>query len=227
LILFDFNFHTLQLIAELPFHRFANLFHLLRLWKGWRKLTPVGRQVENSSCKSTCKSIRSRSMIMKIPSTFCRLSLIAAISTLMFACTKPGTADNPVNAAPAPTANASNSTFPAQNPEAKIARIKADEAKRLVAEEKAIIIDVRGTEAYKQTHIKGSLDIPLGKLETGDFAGLPKDKIIIAYCTCGAEQTSSRAAALLEKAGFKNTGALLGGLSAWQSAGGQVEKSAQ
>jgi rhodanese-related sulfurtransferase len=161
---------------------------------------------------------------MKIPATFCRLSLIVAVSALMFACTKPGSANNPLNAAPVPAANASNHAFPAQNPEDKILRIKADEAKRLVAEDKAIIIDVRGTDAYKLKHIKGSLDVPLKKLEAGDFAGLPKDKAIIAYCTCGAEQTSSRAAALLEKAGFKNTSALLGGLHAWESVGGQIEK---
>jgi rhodanese-related sulfurtransferase len=164
---------------------------------------------------------------MKIPSTICRLSLIVAISTLMFACTKPGATDNPVNAAPVTAANSSTPAFPAQNLEDKISRIKADEAKRLVAEDKAIIIDVRGTDAYKLTHIKGSLDVPLKKLEAGDFTGLPKDKVIIAYCTCGAEQTSSRAAVLLEKAGFKNAAALLGGLHAWESAGGQVEKSTQ
>jgi rhodanese-related sulfurtransferase len=164
---------------------------------------------------------------MKIPSTFCRLSLIAAISALMFACTKPGTAEKPVNAAPVSAANPSNPALPAQNPAGKTARINADEAKRLVAEEKAIIIDVRGTDAYKLTHIKGALDVPLSKLKAGDFTGLPKDKAIIAYCTCGAEQTSSQAAELLEKAGFKNTSALLGGLHAWESAGGQVEKSTQ
>jgi rhodanese-related sulfurtransferase len=62
-------------------------------------------------------------------------------------------------------------------------RIKADETKKLVDEGKAIIIDVRGTEAYKISHIKGSLDIPLNKLESGDYKGLPKDKRIIAYCT--------------------------------------------
>jgi rhodanese-related sulfurtransferase len=114
-----------------------------------------------------------------------------------------------------------------QSPESKVTRIKADEAKKLVEEGKAIIIDVRGTDAYKLTHIKGSLDVPLNRLEAGDFTGLPKDKAIIAYCTCGAEQTSSRAAAKLAEAGFKNTSALLGGLSAWQTAGGQVEKSTQ
>jgi rhodanese-related sulfurtransferase len=163
---------------------------------------------------------------MKIPSTFCRLSLTVAIAALMFACTKPGAADNPMNAAPATAANSSNHAFPVQNPEDKIARIKAEEAKRLVSENKAVIIDVRGTDAYKLTHIKGALDVPLKKIEAGDFAGLPKDKVIISYCTCGAEQTSSRAAVLLEKAGFKNTAALLGGMGAWQSAGGQIEKAA-
>jgi rhodanese-related sulfurtransferase len=164
---------------------------------------------------------------MKISSTFCRLSLIVAVSALTFACTKPGAADKPVSAAPVSAANSSNPTSPVQNPENKISRIKADEAKKLVEEGKAIIIDVRGTDAYKLTHIKGSLDIPLNKIEAGDFAGLPKDKVIIAYCTCGAEQTSSRAAAKLAESGFKNTAALLGGLSAWQTAGGQIEKSTQ
>jgi rhodanese-related sulfurtransferase len=163
---------------------------------------------------------------MKKPSTFCRLALIATASAMAFACSKPSAADNQVNAAPVTAATSSNPASPVQNPEDKIGRIKADEAKRLVAENKAIIIDVRGTDAYKLTHIKGALDVPLKKLEAGDFAGLPKDKVIIAYCTCGAEQTSSRAAVLLEKAGFKNTTALLGGMGAWQTAGGQVEKAA-
>jgi rhodanese-related sulfurtransferase len=163
---------------------------------------------------------------MKITSTICRLIMIAASSALVFACSKPSAADKQVNAAPVTAANPSTPALPPQNLEAKISRIKADEAKKLVAEDKAIIIDVRGTDAYKLSHIKGALDVPLKKLEAGDFSGLPKDKAIIAYCTCGAEQTSSRAAVLLEKAGFKNTSALLGGLNAWESVGGQVEKSA-
>jgi len=53
---------------------------------------------------------------------------------------------------------------------------------------------------------------------------LPKDKRIIAYCSCGAEQTSARAASLLQQAGFKDASALLGGTSAWESSGGPMEK---
>jgi 3-mercaptopyruvate sulfurtransferase SseA len=69
-----------------------------------------------------------------------------------------------------------------QNAEDKMPRVKVEEAKKLVAEGKAIIIDVRGAEAYKMSHIKGALDVPLNKLEAGDFKNLPTDKILIAYC---------------------------------------------
>ena len=62
-------------------------------------------------------------------------------------------------------------------------RINAQEAKRLVDAGKAVIIDVRGTDAYKISHIKGALDYPLPKIEGKDFSGLPKGKRIIAYCT--------------------------------------------
>jgi hypothetical protein len=89
-----------------------------------------------------------------------------------------------------PTAGASASqqsatAIPAspQNAEDKIPRVKVDDAKKMIEEGKAIIIDVRGPDAYKLSHIKGALDIPLTKLDTGEIKDLPKDKLIIAYCS--------------------------------------------
>jgi hypothetical protein len=70
-----------------------------------------------------------------------------------------------------------------QNAEDKIPRVKVEDAKKMVAEGKAIIIDVRGVDAYKLSHIKGALDVPLTKLNGDDFNDLPKDKLIIAYCS--------------------------------------------
>lgn len=85
------------------------------------------------------------------------------------------------------TANASNTAtatpVPSQNPEDKMPRVSAQEAKSQVDANQAVIIDVRGTEAYKTSHIKGAIDYPLTKLEGKDFSGLPKGKRIIAYCT--------------------------------------------
>lgn len=62
-------------------------------------------------------------------------------------------------------------------------RIRPEEAKQLVDQGKAVIVDVRGTEAYKLSHVKGSIDYVLSKFESGDFSGLPKGKRIITYCT--------------------------------------------
>jgi hypothetical protein len=119
-----------------------------------------------------------------------RSGLMVAGACLMFACTKPNATDNHAKAAPVAANPASNAANPgtatppqSQNPEDKMPRTKADEARKLVEEGKAVVIDVRGTDAYKMEHIKGALDFPLNKLETGDYKGLPKDKRIIAYCT--------------------------------------------
>lgn len=70
-----------------------------------------------------------------------------------------------------------------QNPEDKVTRVRAEEAMRLVKANEAIIIDVRGTDTYKQGHIKGAIDVPLERLERGEFKELPRDRRIIAYCT--------------------------------------------
>jgi hypothetical protein len=69
------------------------------------------------------------------------------------------------------------------NPEDKMPRVKVQDAMKEVEEGKAVIIDVRGTDAYNMAHIKGSIDFPLSKIDGKDFKGLPKDKRIIAYCT--------------------------------------------
>jgi len=122
---------------------------------------------------------------MKIISKLGGGALIAAMAFFAVGCSKSGAATNSTGAAAASTP-AANTAAPlppaAQNPEDKMPRINVEDAKKLVADGKAVIIDVRGTDSYKMSHIKGSLDIPLTKLESGDFKNLPKDKRIIAYC---------------------------------------------
>src|SRR5262245_25663529 len=101
-------------------------------------------------------------------------------------CTKSGASTPRVGAATAGASAAQATTAippSTQNAEDKIPRVKVEEAKKMVAEGKAIIIDVRGADAYKMSHIKGALDVPLIKLDTGESKDLPKDKLIIAYCS--------------------------------------------
>lgn len=76
--------------------------------------------------------------------------------------------------------------------------------------EGAMLLDVRGADEYAEGHIPGSVNIPLQILPTKQ--GLPEDldTPIFVYCRSGGR--SRRAAAFLEKAGYrhvKNIGGIL------------------
>lgn len=121
---------------------------------------------------------------MKVFSLLSRGALILASACLALACSKLAASTAPAGTTAVATPDAAAAApAPSQNPEDKMPRIRPEEAKKLVDDGKAVIIDVRGTEAYKISHIKGSIDYPLTKVEAGDFTGLPKGKRIIAYCT--------------------------------------------
>lgn len=112
-------------------------------------------------------------------------ALIAAVAIAAAGCSKSGVGANLAGAAvkSTPPANSAAPKIPTpQNSEDNAPRITVEEARKMVADGKAIIIDVRGTDAYKLAHIKGALDISLNRLEAGDFKELPKDKRVIAYC---------------------------------------------
>lgn len=79
-----------------------------------------------------------------------------------------------------PAANAGQSTTTASQPQAEVERISVQNAKSEVDSGKAVIIDVRGTEAYNQKHIKGSIDM---KDVAANYEKLPKDKKLIFYCS--------------------------------------------
>ena len=123
---------------------------------------------------------------MKLLSVISRGVLILTSACLTLACSHLAVSTSQKAATGSATPNlAAASPVPVQtpNPEDKMPRIRPEEAKKLVDEGKGVIIDVRGPEAYKISHIKGALDYSLSRIEAGDFSGLPKNKRIIAYCT--------------------------------------------
>ncbi len=118
--------------------------------------------------------------------TYCsRGALLLLLANMATACHQPSAATTTPSTTATPVAQAVNqqAPAPAPNPEDSMPRVKVEDAKAEVAAGQAIIIDVRGTETYKVSHIKGALDYPLARLEQSDFKDLPKDKRIIAYCT--------------------------------------------
>jgi hypothetical protein len=108
-------------------------------------------------------------------------ALIAGMAIAAAGCAKSGASTHMAGVA---TANAPAAPIPSppQNAEDKMPRVNVEEARKLIADGKAVFIDVRGPDSYKISHIKGALDIPMSKLEAGDLKDLPKDKRIIAYC---------------------------------------------
>ena len=121
---------------------------------------------------------------MNLFSLLGRGAMILASAGLALACSQSAASPTQTNVATTPVAvTAPPTPEPTQNPEDKMPRLSAEESKKLVDAGTAVIIDVRGPDAYKISHIKGSLEYALSKIEAKDFSGLPKDKRIIAYCT--------------------------------------------
>jgi len=61
-------------------------------------------------------------------------------------------------------------------------RVTIDEMESLVKEGKAVVIDVRNQDAYDAGHIPGAKLIPSTEI-LNHLSELPKDKLIITYCS--------------------------------------------
>ena len=105
---------------------------------------------------------------------------------------------------------------------ADVPRITPAELAPLLESGDAIALDVRGSVPYKLGRVAGAKWVPLGKVS--ELAeSLPKDKLLVAYCTCGAEEVSLEAAMQLSQKGFERLAVLKGGYPAWKEAGLPVE----
>ena len=106
--------------------------------------------------------------------------------------------------------------------EASVPRISVEEAKKEVDAGKAVFVESRGDMAWKQERLPGALNVTSATID-GQLATLPKGKKLIIYCACSAEQTSAHLAFVMNEKGVPGTYALLGGPTAWKSAGFPVE----
>lgn len=70
--------------------------------------------------------------------------------------------------------------------------VSASQLKRLLADPKTVILDVRGRLKFRESHILGSLDIPLDEIEERGPHELPRDQPIIVFChlnsACAAQK---------------------------------------
>ena len=112
---------------------------------------------------------------------------------------------------------------------AVVPKITADEARRLISDQNALVVDVRDApEVLASGKVKGALNISRGMLEFRADADTPyhnpefrKDRPIILYCASGGR--SALSGRVLKDMGYENVHNL-GAFKDWAESGGEVEK---
>ena len=83
------------------------------------------------------------------------------------------------------------------------------------------IIDVRDRSLFNESRICGALAMPLAELVARASISLESERDIYVYG--GTDDVTADAAEQLRQAGYSNVAELMGGLGAWQAAGGATE----
>ncbi len=111
--------------------------------------------------------------------------------------------------------------MPTKDPREPFSRISVDEAKGMMSNGDAAVIDVREPHEYNAGHVPNAKLIPVARV----FARkdeLPRDKDVIFIC--GVGQRSALACEMAAAAGLTRLFNLEGGTEAWIKSGNPVEK---
>jgi len=104
-----------------------------------------------------------------------------------------------------------------------IHHVDAQQAEKLIADKKVVVLDVRTPGEFKEARIAGAKNI---NFQATDFEQrideLDKSKSYLVHCASGGRSTHSLA--LFKKHAFQSVYHLDGGIKAWQKAGLPVEK---
>lgn len=102
--------------------------------------------------------------------------------------------------------------------------ISIAELKKAIADKKAVVIDVNGSESFKSGHIPTAINF--AEAQSNLAAALPSDKntLVVAYCGGPSCNAYTRAANAATKLGYTNVKHLSAGISGWLQAKEATEK---
>lgn len=119
------------------------------------------------------------------------------------------------------------------SPEGRLAKqmaVTLDEARRLCESRKALFVDARSPEEYREGHILCARNIPLKSVDElldSAIAGVPFDENIVVYCDGEECSLSEELAKELYFRGYENVRVLVNGWSRWVRAGLPIAKGAR
>ena len=102
--------------------------------------------------------------------------------------------------------------------------ISINELKSAIVHKQVTVIDVNGSDSYKEGHIPGAIDFQSVKADLATKLPTDKSALVVAYCggpTCGAYAAAAKAASEL---GYTNVKHLSAGISGWKDAHAPLEK---
>lgn len=86
-----------------------------------------------------------------------------------------------------------------------------------------VLLDVRGTEKYREGHVPGAVDLAHGKIITSKLAGYPADTLFVTYCAGPHCNGAARGAIRLAKLG-RRVKIMTGGITGWLDEGFTLAK---
>jgi len=106
----------------------------------------------------------------------------------------------------------------------KFPDISHEELKKAIAEKQVTLIDVNGTDSYKEGHIPGAIDFESQKESLVSKLPADKNALVVAYCgneQCSAYQAGAKKA---KELGYTNVKHYAKGIQGWKLAGEPTEK---
>jgi rhodanese-related sulfurtransferase len=104
----------------------------------------------------------------------------------------------------------------------QIHTVGKEQLKDMIGMHDILVVNVLEEDAYRHSHIKGSVSISLEKLIHGEYRKLDKSKKIVTYCASYQCTASRQAAQFLKEKGFDSY-AYEGGMKEWKESGLPVE----
>ncbi len=107
----------------------------------------------------------------------------------------------------------------------KFPDIKHADLQAAIAHKSVVVLDVNGTDSFKEGRIPGAIDYIANEKKLAALLPKKKDTLIVAYC--GNEYCTAylAAATAAKELGYTNVQHYSPGIDGWKKAGAKIEKS--